>query len=93
MKRSEIDRIAGLARLEIGADEMPVYQRELGAILGFVEQLAKAETADIPPMAHPLDVAQRLRPDEVTESDARDRFQAVAPLVEDGFYLVPRVIE
>ena len=93
MKRGEIERIAGLARLEIGADEMPVYQRDLGAILGFVEQLAKAETTDIPPMAHPLDVAQRLRPDQVTEADERDRFQAVAPLVEDGFYLVPRVIE
>ncbi len=93
MKRSEIDRIAALARLEIGVDEIPVYQRELGAILGFVEQLSQAETTDVPPMAHPLDVGQRLRPDLVTETDERERFQAVAPLVEDGFYLVPRVIE
>ncbi len=93
MKRSEIDRIAALARLEIGVDEVPSYQRELGAILEFVERLSEAGTEGIQPMAHPLDVHQRLRPDRVTETDARECFQAIAPQVEDGYYLVPRVIE
>jgi aspartyl-tRNA(Asn)/glutamyl-tRNA(Gln) amidotransferase subunit C len=55
--------------------------------------LSQADTTDVVPMAHPLDAAQRLRPDVVTETDGRDEFQENAPAVSDGFYLVPKVIE
>ncbi len=93
MNRSEIDRIAHLARLEIAAADVPVYLRELSAILEFVEQLSATDTEGIEPMAHPLDACQRLRQDVVTEADQRDRFQAIAPAVDKGLYLVPQVIE
>ena len=63
------------------------------AILDMVDQLQAADTGDVQPMANPLDATQRLRADEVTESNRREDFQAIAPAVEDGLYLVPRVIE
>jgi aspartyl-tRNA(Asn)/glutamyl-tRNA(Gln) amidotransferase subunit C len=66
---------------------------KLSRILEFVDQLRQADTAGVEPMAHPLAMAQRLRPDEVTETDQRDRVQRNAPFAEHGLYLVPRVIE
>ncbi|HSN71040.1 MAG TPA: Asp-tRNA(Asn)/Glu-tRNA(Gln) amidotransferase subunit GatC [Steroidobacteraceae bacterium] len=94
LTRKDVDAIAHLARLAITEDEMPVYVDSLSKILSFVEQLSAAETAAIQPMAHPLaDQVQRLRDDEVTERDARDRYQHNAPSVEAGLYLVPKVIE
>ncbi len=72
---------------------MQTGAEELSRILAFVEQMQEVDSSDTTPMAHPLDLAQRLRADEVTESDQRDHFQQVAPAVERGLYLVPRVIE
>ena len=73
---------------------MPVYVESLSAILAFVEQLAAAATEGVTPMAHPLEgQVQRLREDAVTESNRRDAYQANAPAVEAGLYLVPRVLE
>ena len=89
----EVARIAHLARLELSDDEIPRYAEELGKILDFVGQMGAVETAGVAPMAHPLDLGQRLREDRVSEADRRDAFQANAPAVEDGLYLVPRVIE
>ncbi len=68
-------------------------REQLNGILGFIEQLQAVDTTGIEPMAHAVDVAQRLRPDSVTEVDRRADFQAVAPEVEGGLYLVPKVIE
>jgi aspartyl-tRNA(Asn)/glutamyl-tRNA(Gln) amidotransferase subunit C len=94
LTRRDVENIALLARLEITEAELPVYVGSLSAILAFVEQLAAAPTGDVVPMAHPLeDQVQRLREDCVTESDRREAFQANAPAVEAGLYLVPRVIE
>ena len=94
LTRSQVEGIAHLARLEITEAQMPVYVDSLSRIIDFVEQLSSAETADVEPMAHPLaDQVQRLRPDEVTETDRRDRFQQNAPSVAAGLYLVPKVIE
>ncbi|HXV39783.1 MAG TPA: Asp-tRNA(Asn)/Glu-tRNA(Gln) amidotransferase subunit GatC [Steroidobacteraceae bacterium] len=94
LTRRDVENIAHLARLEISEAELPVYVQSLSAILAFVEQLAAAPTEGVPPMAHPLEgQVQRLREDRVTESDHRDRYQANAPAVEAGLYLVPRVIE
>jgi aspartyl-tRNA(Asn)/glutamyl-tRNA(Gln) amidotransferase subunit C len=93
LERHDIEKIAHLARLGVSDDDIPSYAHDLSAILGLVEQLNNADTTDVSPMAHPLDATQRLREDVVTESDQRERFQALAPRVEDGVYLVPKVIE
>jgi aspartyl-tRNA(Asn)/glutamyl-tRNA(Gln) amidotransferase subunit C len=93
LTREDVNKIAWLARLAIDPDKTEAYARDLSGILDFVEQMSAVDTADVPPMAHPLDQAQRLRPDVVTETDQRERFQARAPLVEAGLYLVPKVIE
>ncbi|MCA1806250.1 MAG: Asp-tRNA(Asn)/Glu-tRNA(Gln) amidotransferase subunit GatC [Xanthomonadaceae bacterium] len=88
-----VARIAHLARLGIEAADIPEYARNLSDILAFVEQLEAVATAGVAPLAHPLEARQRLRADEVTETDRREVFQAIAPRVEAGLYLVPKVIE
>jgi len=93
LERADIENIAHLARLELDEADVASYARHLSDILAFVEQLDAADTADTKPRAHPLDAVQRLRPDEVSEPDRREHFQAIAPAVEDGLYLVPKVIE
>ncbi len=89
----EVGQIAHLARLAINAADSEVHARNLSDILAFVERLSGIDTAGIGPLAHPLDMTQRLRPDEVSEGDLRERFQALAPATAEGHYLVPRVIE
>jgi len=93
MKSGDVERIAHLARLAVDEDDIPLYARNLSDILDLVTQMNAVDTTQVEPMAHPLDQAQRLRPDEVTEVDQREKFQAIAPRVEDGLYLVPKVIE
>lgn len=93
LNRDDVKKIAHLARLEITDSAVDDYVRNLSDIIGFVEQLNKADTAAVEPMAHPMDAAQRLRQDVVTEKDHRELFQAIAPQAEDGLYLVPKVIE
>ena len=93
LQPEDILGIAHLARLQIEPDEVPEYARELSSILALVEQMNAADTLNIEPMAHPLDEIARLRADEVTETDQHERFQAIAPQVRDGLYLVPRVID
>jgi len=90
---NDIRRVANLARIEVTDAELRAAQHELNGILGLVEQLQAANTAGVEPMAHAQDVMLRLREDEVTESDERARFQSIAPRVEAGLYLVPKVIE
>ena len=91
--RDEILRIAHLARLEVSDEASARTAVELTNILEFVGKLNAVDTSDVTPMAHPLDASQRLREDRITEADRRSEFQAGAPAVEDGLYLVPRVIE
>ncbi|MCZ6560269.1 MAG: Asp-tRNA(Asn)/Glu-tRNA(Gln) amidotransferase subunit GatC [Gammaproteobacteria bacterium] len=93
LSRKEMNNIAHLARLEISEEEVAVFADNLSRIIDFVEQLSKASTDDVLPMAHPLDMAQRLRADEVTETDHHLEFQQNAANVEDGLYLVPKVLE
>lgn len=93
LDREAVGRIAHLARLGVDEAEYDNYARNLSDILSFVEQLNGVDTAGVEPMAHPLDASQRLRPDEVTEPDRREAFQRIAPRVEAGLYLVPKVIE
>ncbi|MCG7939216.1 MAG: Asp-tRNA(Asn)/Glu-tRNA(Gln) amidotransferase subunit GatC [Candidatus Thiodiazotropha lotti] len=93
LDRSDVEKIAHLARLALDENQVGGYAAELSNILALVEQLEAADTDNIEPMAHPLHMAQRLREDQVTEPDRRNQNQAVAPLVENGLYLVPKVIE
>ena len=89
----QVRRVAELARLAVTAEDLPAYTGELSNILELVDQLQGADTQGVEPMAHPLNMVQRLRPDTVTEVPDRERFQALAPAAEAGHYLVPRVIE
>lgn len=90
----QIQSIAHLARLDLAPEEIPAYTDSLSRIFSLVAELDRAQTAGIEPMAHPLeDQVQRLRPDEVTSPNARERYQLNAPQVEGGLYLVPKVIE
>jgi aspartyl-tRNA(Asn)/glutamyl-tRNA(Gln) amidotransferase subunit C len=93
LKRDDVERIAHLARLAIVDEAIPEYAQNLSKILDFVAQMNAVDTGHVTPMAHPLDVPQRLRPDVVTEPDQRELFQSIGPQVEDGCYLVPKVIE
>lgn len=90
---ADIEKIAHLARLAISEQDVKGYAESLSNILQFVEQMNAVGVTGVVPMAHPLDAPQRLRPDEVTEVDQRALFQAGAPQVEAGLYLVPKVIE
>lgn len=93
LQHSDIEKIAHLARLAVTEEDVPRYLRELSNILQMVEQMNSVDTHNVVPMAHPMEAGQRLRPDEITEPDHRDQFQSIAPRVEAGLYLVPKVIE
>ncbi len=93
LQKEDIEKIAHLARLAIDETDIPDYARNLSNILDLVERMSAVDTDAVTPMAHPLDMPQRLRADEVSEGGQRERFQQIAPQVENGLYLVPQVIE
>lgn len=93
LERDDVKKIAHLARLAIDEADIPGYATNLSNILNLVEQMSAVNTDAVTPMAHPLDAVQRLRSDEVTETNQREHFQEHAPNVEDGLYLVPKVLE
>lgn len=93
LSRRDVEYIAHLARLEVSDDEIEDYVGKLSNIIDLVAQLSEIDTSGVVPMAHPLDMSQRLRPDEVTETNQRDLYQGNAQAVGHGFYRVPRVIE
>jgi aspartyl-tRNA(Asn)/glutamyl-tRNA(Gln) amidotransferase subunit C len=89
----DVKTIARLARLSIAEQDIPAYAKTLSSIMEFVAQLDKVDTASVQPMAHPLDMIQRLREDAVTEQVDRELYQQNAPQVEAGLYLVPKVVD
>ncbi len=93
LSNDEVEKIAYLARLQIDANDVPQYAQDLSGILELVEQMEAVDTEGVKPMAHPQDITQRLRDDEVTETDQREKFQKIAPLTESGLYLVPKVLD
>ncbi len=93
LNSADIKRIAHLARIEVSDAEADATLTKLTGILGLIEQMQAVDTAGIVPMSHSQDVTQRLRDDVVTETNQRELFQSIAPAVEDGLYLVPKVIE
>lgn len=89
----EVKKIAFLARLSINEEHINQYSQDLSGILHLVEQMNAADTDNIEPMAHPQDAVQRLRNDEVTEINQREKLMANAPLTENGLFLVPKVLD
>ena len=93
IERSDIEKLAELARIQITEDQITTTTSSIANVLALVDQLQAANTDGVEPMAHPLDAVQRLRADEVSELNQRQAFQAIAPATEEGLYLVPKVIE
>jgi len=93
LKSDDVRSIAQLARLHIDEDSVDQYVDDLSSILTLVDQMNQVDSSGVKPLSNPLDASQRLRTDEVTESNQRDHFQQTAPDVADGYYRVPRVIE
>ena len=93
LNRTDVEKIAHLARLGVSEQEIATYTEQLSRILGLIEQMNAVDTGKIVPLAHPHEEALRLREDEVSEADQRGRFLALAPAADAGLYLVPKVIE
>jgi aspartyl-tRNA(Asn)/glutamyl-tRNA(Gln) amidotransferase subunit C len=93
ISRSDVERIAHLARIEIDAGQADAVRAKLDAIFALINELNAVDTRGVVPMAHAQDLALPLRDDAVTEADRHLLFQRSAPAVEDGLYLVPKVIE
>ena len=89
----EVKKIAHLARLGIDEQDVASYAMDLSSVLDLMTSMSDLNMEGVTPMAHPLDQVQRLRPDTVTEQNSREKFQAIAPQVEAGLYLVSKVIE
>ena len=93
LKSEDVRNIAHLARLHVSDEAVEQYVDELSSILTLVDQMNQVDSSNIEPLSNPLEAIQRLRPDEVSEGDNRDKFQRIAPDVEAGLYRVPKVIE
>lgn len=89
----DVEKIAHLARLAVTPEESAALGQDLSNILDLVAEMEEVPTEGVEPMAHPLEMTQRLRPDEVTETNQRELYMSNAPLAEDGLFLVPKVIE
>jgi aspartyl-tRNA(Asn)/glutamyl-tRNA(Gln) amidotransferase subunit C len=93
LDHDQVRRLARLARIDLRAEETESVLEQLNRVLSLIDEMRRIDTAGVDPMAHPLDATQRLRADAVAEGDQRELYQSVAPAVEGGLYLVPRVIE
>jgi len=93
LERSDVEKIAHLARLHVDAEEAQEVAGRISSILALIDQMQSIDTRHVAPLAHPFDAVQRLRKDEVTEVDQREYLQRIAPATQDGLYLVPKVIE
>ncbi len=93
MDAKQITDLARLARINIESDMTDAVADNINRILELVDQLQAVNTDGVEPMSHPMDAVQRLRTDTVTEADQREVLQGCAPAVEDGLFLVPKVID
>lgn len=93
LERTDVEKIAHLASLGLNEADLPHITSDLNSILGLVDAMQAVDTDGIEPLAHPLEASQRLRADVVTESNHREAYQSIAPAVENGLYLVPKVID
>jgi aspartyl-tRNA(Asn)/glutamyl-tRNA(Gln) amidotransferase subunit C len=93
LSHDQLVRLARLARIAVRSEEYAAIVERLNRVLGLIDEMRRVDTSGIEPLAHPLDATQRLRPDAVTEPDRHELYQSVAPAVDGGLYLVPKVIE
>ena len=93
LDKTEVEKIAHLARLHISESETHEVTTRITDILALIDQMQSVDTDAVEPLAHPLDLVQRLRADKITEENQRDKLQQLAPASEDGLYLVPKVLE
>ena len=93
LERSDVEKITHLARLGLNDADLPQTTATLNSILGLIDAMQAVDTEGVEPLAHPLEATQRLRADVVSETNQREAYQAIAPAVENGLYLVPKVIE
>jgi aspartyl-tRNA(Asn)/glutamyl-tRNA(Gln) amidotransferase subunit C len=93
LNTNDIKKVAQLARLAMSEPEIGAAQAQLNGIFGLIAEMQAVDTGTVEPMSHSQDLTQRLREDVVTETNQRAAFQAIAPQVEQGLYLVPKVIE
>jgi len=93
LSTEDVKKVAQLARLAMSETEIEAARAQLSGIFELIAEMQAVDTTGIAPMSHAQDVAQRLREDKVTETNQREAFQAIAPQVENGLYLVPQVIE
>jgi aspartyl-tRNA(Asn)/glutamyl-tRNA(Gln) amidotransferase subunit C len=93
LSNADVRKVARLARLAMSETEIETARAQLSGIFELIEEMQAINTSGITPMSHAQDVTQRLREDAVTETNQREAFQAIAPQVEAGLYLVPQVIE
>ena len=91
--KSDIEHLCNLSKLNLDEEEQSVFLSQMQSILDMIEELEEVDTGDIEPMAHPLKMTQRLRVDEVTEFNDREKYQKNTDFAEDGFYKVPKVID
>jgi len=93
LSTQDVEKVARLARLAMSPAEIGTAKNQLNGIFGLIAEMQAVNTEGVEPMSHSQDLAQRLREDKVTETNQREIFQAIAPQVERGLYLVPKVIE
>jgi aspartyl-tRNA(Asn)/glutamyl-tRNA(Gln) amidotransferase subunit C len=93
LNHEDVSRLAHLARIAVTDQEVAKISIKLNGVLAMIEEMRAFDTTGVAPMAHGIDVVQRLREDRVTETNQRELLQSIAPQVEDGLYLVPKVIE
>ena len=93
LDKAEVEKIAHLAQLHISEFETLKVTTRITDILALIDQMKTVDTDAIEPLAHPLDLVQRLRADKITEENQRDKIQQLAPASEDGLYLVPKVLD
>ena len=93
LSNADVRKVARLARLAMSETEIESARAQLSGIFNLIAEMQAVDTTGIEPMSHAQDVSQRLREDKVTETNQREAFQAIAPQVEAGLYLVPQVIE
>jgi aspartyl-tRNA(Asn)/glutamyl-tRNA(Gln) amidotransferase subunit C len=93
LSTQDVRKVARLARLAMDENEIETARSQLSGIFSLIAEMQAVDTGGIEPMSHAQDLSQRLREDKVTETNQREAFQAIAPQVESGLYLVPQVIE
>ena len=93
LSTADVRKVARLARLSMSKTEIETARSQLSGIFDLIAEMQAVDTSGIEPMSHAQDLSQRLREDAVTETNQRELFQAIAPQVENGLYLVPQVIE